>query len=161
MPRHNFWGERRRGARLPAANGLAVVTGCDVGNGRAVLAVFYNGDCAVCRAWVERYQEASRGRSRLIAWCDIARAPWALRRWGIDGAVAVRRIHVVDARGAIYGGAAAFARLWRELPGYRWLGLVIGLPGIGFIAEMFYRRIAARSLACTRLRHPRRTLRHV
>src|SRR5262249_30200340 len=158
MPRHNFWGERRIGTRAPAAAiDLAIVTGRDSGNGRAVLAVFYKGDAAACRPGVERFQEASRGRSRLTGWCDMACAPWALGRWGIDGPVALRRIHVVDATGAVYGGAEAFARLWRELPGYRWLGRVVGLPGIGFIAELFYRRLAGRTLACTGLH----TLRHV
>ena len=79
------------------------------------------------------------GRSRLIAWCDVARTPWALRRWGIDANRARQRMHVVDAAGRVYGGAAAFGRLWRELPGHRSLGLLIGLPGIGLLAEGFYR----------------------
>lgn len=150
-PRHNFWGERRGCTLLPADGGLAVITGRDSGDGRAVLAVFYNGDCAICRSRIARYQAVSVGRSRLIAWCDIARTPWALRRWGIDRRVARRRIHAVDATGAVHGGGAAFAWLWRELPGYRWLGRLGGLPGIGLIAEMIYRRVAPRPRACTRL----------
>jgi predicted DCC family thiol-disulfide oxidoreductase YuxK len=148
MPRHNLWAERRGCRRLPdAEHALAVLTGRDPGDGRAVLAVFYNGDCSLCRARVAKYQEASRGRSRLIAWCDVARTPWALRRWGIDGSRARRRMHVVDASGRVHGGAAAFARLWRELPGYRALGHLIGVPGIGLIAEMIYCRIAPQTLA--------------
>jgi predicted DCC family thiol-disulfide oxidoreductase YuxK len=140
MPRHNLWGERRGCTLLPAAgNALAVVTGRDPGDGRAVLAVFYNGNCVICRARVAKYQEASRGRSRLIAWCDVGRTPWALRRWGIDGGLARRRMHVVDASGRVHGGARAFSRLWRELPGYRALGHLIGLPGLVFVAEGIYR----------------------
>ena len=139
MPRHNIWGERRGCTLLPAGGDLAVVTGRDSGHGRAVLAVFYNGDCGVCRRRIAGYQAASMDRSRLIAWCDVAHTPWALRRWGIDGDRARRRLHVVDAAGRVYGGAAAFARLWRELPGHRWLGLLVGLPGIGPLAEGLYR----------------------
>jgi len=48
-------------------------------------------------------------------------------------------MHVVDAAGRVHGGAAAFARLWRELPGHRWLGFLIGLPGIALLAEGLYR----------------------
>jgi predicted DCC family thiol-disulfide oxidoreductase YuxK len=139
MPRHNIWGERRGCTLLPAGGDLAVVTGRDPGDGRAVLAVFYNGDCGSCRTRIAAYQAASVGRSRLIAWCDVARTPWALRRWGIDANRAHRRMHVVDAAGRVYGGAAAFARLWRELPGHRSLGRLIGLPGIALLAEGLYR----------------------
>jgi predicted DCC family thiol-disulfide oxidoreductase YuxK len=131
---------------LPAAGGLAVLTGRDPGDGRAVLAVFYNGSCAVCRTRVARYQAVSVGRSRLIAWCDVAVAPWALRRWGIDAALARRRMHAVDSSGRVHGGAAAFARLWRELSSYRWLGRLIGLPGLCLAAEGVYRlRLATSS----------------
>ena len=49
MPRHNIWGERRGCTLLPAGGDLAVVTGRDPGDGRAVMAVFYNGDCGSCR----------------------------------------------------------------------------------------------------------------
>jgi predicted DCC family thiol-disulfide oxidoreductase YuxK len=124
---------------LPAAAGLAVLTGRDPGDGRAVLAVFYNGGCAVCRRRIARYQAVSAGRSRLIAWCDVAAAPWALRRWGIDAGLARRRLHAVDSSGRVRGGAAAFARLWRELPGYRWLGRLVGLPVLCLVAEGIYR----------------------
>ena len=48
-------------------------------------------------------------------------------------------MHVVDANGRVRGGAKAFARLWRELPGYRGLGHLIGLPGFTLIAEAVYR----------------------
>jgi len=36
-------------------------------------------------------------------------------------------------------GAAAFARLWRELPGYRWAGLLTGLPGISLLIDALCR----------------------
>ena len=139
MPRHDIWGERRGCTLLPAGGKLAAITGRDPGDGRAVLAVFYNGDCGICRTRIAVYQAASTGRSRLIAWCDVARTPWALRRWGIDSDLARRRLHAVDAAGRVHGGAAAFARLWRELPGHRWRGLLIALPGMGLLAEGVYR----------------------
>ncbi|MGH6961544.1 MAG: thiol-disulfide oxidoreductase DCC family protein [Dongiaceae bacterium] len=113
----------------------------------AVLTVFYNGDCAVCRARMVRYQQASAAGSRLIAWCDAARVPWALRRFHVDPATARRRIHVVDGEGRLFGGAAAFARLWRELPGYRLLGYLAGLPLVAPLAEVIYRLAAARLFA--------------
>jgi len=131
-----------------ASRAPAVVTGDPAHSPRAVLTVFYNGDCPVCLGRVLDYQMLSAGRSRLIAWCDVAQAPWALRRWQVEGVTARRRIHAADAGGRLYSGAAAFARLWRELPGYRWLGWMIALPGMGLVAELVYRRAAARAFAC-------------
>ena len=148
--------EGERPPRLPA-----VVTGDPARSPRAVLTVFYNGDCPICRGRMLDYQMLSAGRSRLIAWCDVAQSPWALKRWQVDGATARRRIHVLDAAGRLYSGAAAFARLWRELPGYRWLGRLLAVPGINLAAELVYRRIAARTLACVPPAPPsQRTLRH-
>jgi predicted DCC family thiol-disulfide oxidoreductase YuxK len=161
MPRHDFWGERRGRTILPdRGQGLAVVTGAHVGDGRAVLAVFYDGACPVCRARIAVYQAASDRRSRLIAWCDVARTPWAMRRWGIEGEAARRRLHVVDAGGRVYAGASAFARLWRELPGYRWLGVLLAVPGVAPVAEWLDRVVPIRPLLKRDARHEHLPHRH-
>ncbi|MFC6744759.1 hypothetical protein ACFQFG_07240 [Methylobacterium persicinum] len=49
-----------------------------------------------------------------------------------------------DADGQLVSGAAAFARLWRTLPGWRWLGRVLDLRVFGLrplmpVAEAAYR----------------------
>lgn len=150
MPRHDFWDERRRGNfRCDVIDGsveegvLAPISGDPRLSPDVELTVFYNGACAICRRRVTAYQSASAGRSRLIAWCDVARSPWALQRWRIDGEVACGRLHVVDAKGRLYGGARAFARLWRELPGYCWLGYLLAAPGLGGLSELVYRAIVS------------------
>jgi predicted DCC family thiol-disulfide oxidoreductase YuxK len=137
MPRHMIWGERRRRTPLhcPTSSPLAPISGDPRRSRHVALTVFYNGTCPACRRSIERYQAASAGRSRLIAWCDAAAAPWALKRWHVEPGAAVLHLHVVDADGGLLAGAAALARLWRELPGYRWAGLLIRLPGIGLLAD--------------------------
>jgi len=142
-----LWGERRRRKPLQAAIApLAPISG-DPGRSRHVaLTVFYNGSCPVCRRHIERYQAASAGRSRLIAWCDAAAAPWALKRWHVEPDAAQLRLHVVDADGRLLVGAAAFARLWRELPGYRWAGLLMALPGVTPLAEWIYSAVYVQAL---------------
>jgi predicted DCC family thiol-disulfide oxidoreductase YuxK len=137
MPRHMIWGERRRRKPLhpESASPLAPISGDPRRSRHVALTVFYNGACPVCRRSIERYQAASAGRSRLIAWCDTAAAPWALKRWHVEPDAAPLRLYVVDADGRLLAGAAAFARLWRELPGYRWAGLFVGLPGIALLTE--------------------------
>ena len=140
MPRHMIWGERRRREPLrpEIAPPLAPISG-DVSRSRHVaLTVFYNGACPICRRYIARYQAATAGRSRLIAWCDAAAAPWALKRWHVEPDAALLRLYIVDADGRLLVGAAAFARLWRELPGYRWAGLLMALPGVTPLAEWIY-----------------------
>jgi predicted DCC family thiol-disulfide oxidoreductase YuxK len=128
------------------ATRLLPITGAGAEGEHVALTVFYNGACPVCRKHIGRFQRASAGRSRLIAWADAAAAPWALRRWHVDPAEALLRLYAVADDGRLLSGAAAFARLWRELPGYRALGIVVGLPGIQQIAEALYRAIYVRDL---------------
>lgn len=168
MSRHDFWDELRRRARRCEAiegvagdAGLAPISGDPRLSPHVALTVFYNGACPICRYRVGVYQLASAGRSRLVAWCDVARSPWALRRWNVDGDIARGRMHFVDADGRLYPGTAAFARLWRELHGYRWLGWMVSLPGVSLVAECVYRRLAARTLASPGPEQLGRDLRHV
>jgi predicted DCC family thiol-disulfide oxidoreductase YuxK len=64
----------------------------------------------------------------------------------VDPAEAVVRLYAVTDDGRLLSGAAAFARLWRELPGYRVLGFMVGLPGIRQIADGLYSVIYVRDL---------------
>jgi predicted DCC family thiol-disulfide oxidoreductase YuxK len=139
-------GGRDDTSRTAASVDLAPITGTGAEGEHVALTVYYNGACPVCRKHVARFQKISAGHSRLIAWADSYAAPWALRRWHVDPAEAVVRLYAVTDDGRLLSGAAAFARLWRELPGYRALGIIVGLPGIQQIAEVLYRAIYVRDL---------------
>ncbi|HEY7687103.1 MAG TPA: DUF393 domain-containing protein [Dongiaceae bacterium] len=145
--------KRRGGGKAAIAAGasesdgvLAAITGAGAEGDHVSLTVFYNGACPVCRKHVGRFQRISAGRSRLIAWADTAAAPWALRRWHVEPAEALVRLYAVTDDGRLLSGAAAFARLWRELPGYRVLGIIVGLPGVRQVAEALYSAIYVRDL---------------
>jgi predicted DCC family thiol-disulfide oxidoreductase YuxK len=147
-------GRKRRSGRLAmtevpraeTAPGLMPITGAGAEGDHVALTVYYNGACPICRKHVARFQKISAGRSRLIAWADSYAAPWALRRWYVDPAEAPLRLCAVTDDGRLLSGAAAFARLWRELPGYRALGFIVGLPGIRQIADALYSVIYVRDL---------------
>jgi predicted DCC family thiol-disulfide oxidoreductase YuxK len=128
------------------AAALASITGRGIDGDHVALTIYYNGACQVCRKHVARFQRLSAGRSRLIAWTDTHAAPWALRRWHVDPAEAPLRRYAVTDGGRLLSGAAAFARLWREIPGYRALGLLVGLPGVRQVADMVYSFIYVRDL---------------
>lgn len=139
-------GGREDAHRAATSVDLAPITGTGAEGEHVALTIYYNGACPVCRKHVGRFQKISAGRSRLIAWADSYAAPWALRRWHVNPAEAVVRLYAVTDDGRLLSGAAAFARLWRELPGYRALGIIVGLPGIRQIADGLYSIIYVRDL---------------
>ncbi len=109
----------------------------------AEITVFFDGACPLCRAEIGHYRR-SRGADRL-AFVDVARGD-AADRLGPDLSRegALERFHVRTDDGRFVSGAAAFARLWLTLPGWRWLGRLVSLRILGrqpflHIAERAYR----------------------
>lgn len=58
---------------------------------------------------------------------------------GMSSEAALKRFHVRDSNGRLRSGAAAFAALWRVTPGWRWLGVMGGVPPFVWIGEGLYR----------------------
>ncbi len=94
----------------------------------ADLTVFYDGGCPLCRAEIGHYRK-SRGAERL-AFIDVSGEGAALGP-DLDRASALRRFHVRGRDGRLTDGAAAFARLWLALPGWRWLGRLLSVRVFG------------------------------
>ncbi|GJE74716.1 thiol-disulfide oxidoreductase DCC family protein [Methylorubrum suomiense] len=87
------------------------------------LTVYYDGRCPLCRAEIDHYRN-SRGAERL-AFVDVAGEGAARLGPDLDRATALRRFHVRARDGRLSDGAAAFARIWLTLPGWRWLGRIL------------------------------------
>jgi predicted DCC family thiol-disulfide oxidoreductase YuxK len=105
------------------------------------LSVYYDGGCPLCRAEIDQYRRCA-GAERL-AFVDVGRETQALGP-DLPRAAALRRFHVRTAEGQLVSGAAAFACLWRTLPGWRWLGRLIDWRVLGVrpvlpVAEAAYR----------------------
>lgn len=99
------------------------------------LTVYFDGACPLCAREIALYR-GCRGAER-IAFVDVAVGePLGT---GLDRATALARFHVRDADGRLVSGAAAFARLWAQLPAWRPLALVLRLPGALWVAERAYR----------------------
>ncbi|WP_456686270.1 thiol-disulfide oxidoreductase DCC family protein [Bradyrhizobium sp. P5_C11_2] len=107
------------------------------------LSVYYDGSCPLCRAEIDHYRQCA-GADRL-AFVDVGRdAPAPALGPDLCREAALKRFYVRAADGQLVSGAAAFARLWRTLPGRRWLGRLVDLRVLGFrpvlpIAELAYR----------------------
>ena len=110
--------------------------------------LYYNSACPVCRTGIEQQRakmdESLPEGSGLIAWYDIAATPDAAHE--IDRSVDQIRhsLHMVDADGRLLVGADVAIAVWLMTPGRRWLGWLVGLPGIRQLARWGYNRFADR-----------------
>jgi predicted DCC family thiol-disulfide oxidoreductase YuxK len=113
--------------------------------------LYYNSACPVCRTGIEQQRATMDQRlpdgSDTIAWCDIATAPEAAQE--IDRSVDQIRhsLHMVDSDGRLLVGADVAIAVWAMTPGRRWLGWLVGLPGIRQLARWGYNRFADRLFA--------------
>lgn len=98
--------------------------------------VYYDGACPVCSREIRFYR--GREGAEALAWVDAAACAAPDLGTGLARERALARMHVRLADGRLVSGAAAFAVLWRHTPGFRWLGRLIGLPGMRQTAEGAY-----------------------
>jgi len=52
----------------------------------------------------------------------------------------MQRFHVIRPDGSIISGVAAFAHLWEQLPGWRYLAYLSRLPGMLNLMEFAYEK---------------------
>lgn len=103
--------------------------------------VFYDGSCPLCGREIAHYRRL-RGSNNLL-WVDISSNEVALMAYGLDKERAMARFHVMDAHGTWHTGAFAFAELWSQLLGYRWLALIVMKLRLLNFMDKVYSRFAA------------------
>jgi predicted DCC family thiol-disulfide oxidoreductase YuxK len=102
-----------------------------------MLRVFYDGGCPVCSREIAFYR--ARPGADGFEWIDVVNSPAQALGPGLSREKALARMHVRLADGTLLCGAAAFAAMWRRMPGFRMLGVLISLPPFGALAELGYR----------------------
>lgn len=142
-------------AEVPAGTAAA-------GGPSAPLTVYHDGACPLCAAEIAQYRGA-RG-AQALRFADVS-DPAAAPGDGLTREAALARFHVRDTDGALLSGAGAFAALWKTLPGWRWLGRILGARPVLPLAEAAYRaflpmrpRLAAALVAAGILKPSRRKL---
>ena len=99
--------------------------------------VFYDGDCPVCQLEVDLYQKFGDGTA--IVWTNIVALSDAQLPADKDRQSLLNKFHVRDADNAWHIGVDAFARIWKQLPGFRYFAFLFSVPGLRQIAELCYR----------------------
>jgi predicted DCC family thiol-disulfide oxidoreductase YuxK len=105
--------------------------------GASALTVYYDGACPLCRREIGYYRH-QRGAER-IDWIDVSSDGADAIAPDLDRAAALTRFHVRLPDGRLADGARGFAAMWGALPGWRWLGLLVGAPVVALVMEAGYR----------------------
>jgi predicted DCC family thiol-disulfide oxidoreductase YuxK len=102
--------------------------------------VYYDGKCGLCRKEISHYKKiATEGQ---FIWSDIAHDAAPLSQLGVSQMDALRRLHATDRNGKLHIGVDAFILIWGQLPTWRPLAILVGLPVVRYIAAMLYNRFA-------------------
>ncbi|WP_424975080.1 thiol-disulfide oxidoreductase DCC family protein [Dinoroseobacter sp. S124A] len=103
-------------------------------------AVLYNKECAVCRFEITQYERYSEDKELTIGFEDLNQTD--LNPWGLTQDQAARRLYLRK-DGVLLSGVPAFLVLWADMPRYRWLARLVGLPGIRQAACLIYDHVLA------------------
>lgn len=114
-------------------------------------AVLFNADCPICNAEIRHYARIAQADGLPIRFDSLS----SHAAWGLDAESAAQRLHVAH-QGQIVSGVAAFLVLWAQMPRYRWLARLIGLPVIRQIATLCYDWVLAPMLYRAHLRRQSR-----
>lgn len=105
--------------------------------------VLYNAQCPVCNVEIGHYARYASEAGLQIRFDDLNTE--ARDRWGLDFDTAARSLYVQH-KGVLIAGVPAFLVLWSQMPRYRLLAQIVGLPGIRQIASTAYDHVFAPAL---------------
>lgn len=102
--------------------------------------VLFNANCPVCNFEIQHYAQYAVANDLPIRFDDLNSG--ARDQWGLDADTAARRLYVLH-EDRLTSGIPAFLVLWAQMPRYRWLARVVGLPGIRQVASAAYDYVLA------------------
>ena len=117
--------------------------------------VLYNAQCPVCSFEINHYYAYSKAQNLQIRFDDLNAD--VLAEWDMDADTAAKRLHVLH-NCQLIAGIPAFLVLWQEMPRYRLLGRIVGLPGILHAASAAYDYVLAPAIYAWHKRRQKRTV---
>lgn len=100
-----------------------------------MLTVYFDGQCPLCSREIAHYRR--RAQADAVTFIDIAARDFDPAAHGLDP-VRIERLFHVRAGDRLLVGLDAFRALWADVPGFRWLRAVTGLPGVYQVAGVLY-----------------------
>tara|TARA_B100000401_G_C52526996_1_gene587226 strand:+ start:356 stop:706 length:351 start_codon:yes stop_codon:yes gene_type:complete len=100
--------------------------------------VYFNNSCKICKAEIDLYKKE---KIEQINWIDITNNQKARLETKKNYKELLRRLHVKK-NGKIFSGAKAFLLVWKNIPKYKFLYLILKLPVIFQIFSFLYEIVA-------------------
>ncbi len=98
-------------------------------------AVLFDGSCPLCSREIAMYRKLPALAN--LEWIDIS-TPSYCPPPGTTRDVLMKRFHAIDPDGQMLSGARAFVHVWSQLPGWRHLAKLAGIPGVLPMMEISY-----------------------
>lgn len=117
--------------------------------------VLYNAECPVCNFEISHYESYSERQGLPIRFDDLNGS--SLAEWNLTADQAAQRLYVLH-KGKLTSGIPAFLVLWSEMPRYRWLAKIVGLPIIKQVAGFVYDHVLAPAIYRWHLRRKARAV---
>ena len=105
-----------------------------------MITVFYDGKCGLCAREIAYYRRIAP--AGVFAWHDITESAELLHSAGISLAEGLKLLHVQDETGQLHIGVDAFIVIWKSLPRWRVLALLVALPVVRPLTNYVYRAFA-------------------
>ena len=96
--------------------------------------VYFDGACPLCRREISLYRKLDK--EGVVSWVDVANCNPTVS--GLTKDELLKRFHIKNKQGVILSGARAFFDLWKELPGWKWLGRLGKYSFVVNMAEIMY-----------------------
>jgi predicted DCC family thiol-disulfide oxidoreductase YuxK len=106
-----------------------------------MISVFYDGKCGLCRREIEHYKRIAP--ACVFEWVDITVDASPIKRLGIAYALGLKLLHAQDSQGKLHVGVDAFLLIWKQIPRWRILAIIVATPYIRPIANYAYHAFAA------------------
>lgn len=107
----------------------------------AMIRVFYDGKCGLCRREIEYYKRVAP--SDVFEWVDITADSSVIQQIGISYADGLKLLHAEDSQGELHVGIDAFLLIWQQIRHWRMLAKIVSFPIILHVANIAYRAFAA------------------
>ena len=106
-----------------------------------MIIVFYDGKCGLCRREIDHYKRIAP--QDIFEWSDITTTPNAFTSLGFLVSDGLLALHVLDASQKMHIGIGAFIIIWKNIPRWKIIGVLMSLPIIRPLANIAYKHFAS------------------
>ncbi|MFD2167526.1 thiol-disulfide oxidoreductase DCC family protein [Thalassotalea euphylliae] len=101
--------------------------------------VLYDGACPTCVEDRQKYERFKRIEHSNIIWLDLNTAPDVLNTFNIEEQDAISELHLIVNGKQVVKELDAYILLFAQIPRFKWLAVLIGLPLIKPLLSRYYR----------------------